>query len=108
VGAVHVPFESMMGIGTADMSILDSPELDLEWDMPSEPVLLTGDGHCWIALDYRRSGPAGEPSVVWFDNEVGEDLELAPDQTVRRALFSAGSSNDRRGGAAVARRAACR
>ena len=32
----------------------------------------------WIALDYRRCGPAGEPSVWWLDTERDESLELAP------------------------------
>ena len=46
--------------------------------MPDGLVLLTGDGHWWIALDYRESGPQGPPSVAWYDNEVGEDIQLAP------------------------------
>jgi hypothetical protein len=40
-------------------------------------VLLCGDGHWWIALDYRNA-PGGEPSVVWYDNELRQDLRLAP------------------------------
>jgi hypothetical protein len=50
-----------------------------EWGMPEGFVLLTGDGHWWIALDYRRSGPDGPPSVVWYDNEMDEDVQLAAD-----------------------------
>jgi len=74
----HVPFESLMGIGEPGRwtSILDSPYFNAEWGMPEELVHLSGDGHCWVALDYRTGG---EPSVVWFDNELGEDLQLAPD-----------------------------
>lgn len=75
----HVPFESMFGIGANGEGVLKSAELSREWGMPDDLVLLTGDGHWWIALDYRRSGSAGPPSVVWYDNEVGEDIQLARD-----------------------------
>ncbi|MEV4412786.1 hypothetical protein [Catellatospora sp. NPDC049609] len=30
-------------------------------------------------LDYREYGPGGEPSVAWFDTELGQDLRLARD-----------------------------
>ncbi|GAA0928089.1 hypothetical protein GCM10009557_93660 [Virgisporangium ochraceum] len=50
-----------------------------EWGLPSPVVLLSGDGHYWIALDYRTCGPAGEPPVVWLDVEAGQDLPIAPD-----------------------------
>ena len=73
----HVPFDSMFGIGANGEGVLQSAVLSREWRMPAGLVLLTGDGHWWIALDYRRSGSAGPPSVVWYDNEVGEDIQLA-------------------------------
>jgi SMI1-KNR4 cell-wall len=75
----HVPFDSMFGIGATGEGILRSAELSREWGMPDGLVLLTGDGHWWIALDYRRSGSARPPSVVWYDNEMGEDIQLAGD-----------------------------
>ncbi len=75
----HVPFEECFGIGSGYGSIMESPELSREWGQPAELVLLCGDGHWWIALDYRQCGPAGEPPVVWYDNEIGEDVRLAPD-----------------------------
>jgi hypothetical protein len=76
-----VPFETLMGIGTAErtLSLLDTPYLVKEWGLPSALVLLTGDGHWWIALDYRERAPDGEPSVTWLDTELGQDLQLAPD-----------------------------
>lgn len=72
----HVPFEDCSGIGDAFPSITDSPDLNAEWGQPEELVLLHGDGHWWVALDYR-AGREAEPAVVWFDNEVGEDVQLA-------------------------------
>jgi hypothetical protein len=64
----HAPFEECAGI--AEESVLvDSAYYNEEWGQPSELVLLSGDGHWWIALDYRACGPHGEPSVVYYDNE---------------------------------------
>ncbi|MFI1169966.1 SMI1/KNR4 family protein [Streptomyces melanogenes] len=77
----HVPLDGMMGIGRHknQPSLLDTPYLVEEWDLPSPLVLLSGDGHCWIALDYRRCGRHGEPSVTWFDTDLNTELTLAAD-----------------------------
>jgi SMI1-KNR4 cell-wall len=72
----HVPFEYCHGIGADGASITESPYLNGEWGQPDELVLLHGNGHYWIALDYRGDR-AADPRVVWFDNEVSEDLTLA-------------------------------
>ncbi|GAA1956877.1 SMI1/KNR4 family protein [Kitasatospora viridis] len=79
--ADHVPFDHLMGIGDRNrvLSLLDSPYLTREWELPAELVLLSGDGHQWIALDYRAGGRHAEPSVTWFDAEFGRELALAPD-----------------------------
>lgn len=70
----HVPFDQLLGVG-GRLSILDSPYLSSEWDLPRQVVVLSGDGHTWVALDYRRSS---EPSVTWFDVELESELALAP------------------------------
>ncbi|WLW57687.1 SMI1/KNR4 family protein [Streptomyces sp. YU58] len=77
----HVPFDVVMGIGHREqtLSMLDSPYLLEEWGLPADVVLLSGDGHYWIGLDYRACGRRGEPSVAWFDAEDGTELTLAPD-----------------------------
>jgi hypothetical protein len=77
----HVPFEGVAGIGRREgrESLFDSPCLVEEWGLPSPIVLLSGDGHCWIALDYRACGREGEPSVTWFDTELNVELGLAAD-----------------------------
>jgi len=46
-----------------------------EWRLPPRQVLLSGDGHWWITLDYRNSDV---PSVAWIDTECGEDIQVAP------------------------------
>lgn len=75
----HVPFETLMGIGDTEgrLSILDTPYLVDEWELPRPVVLLTGDGHWWIALDYRAGRP--EPSVTWLDADRQTELALATD-----------------------------
>ena len=46
-----------------------------EWGLPPRQVLLTGDGHWWISLDYR----AGDvPSVAWLAIDHGQDIQVAP------------------------------
>ncbi|MFF6772269.1 SMI1/KNR4 family protein [Streptomyces sp. NPDC012637] len=92
----HVPFDEMMGIGRHDdqLSLLDTAYLVEEWGLPSSVVLLSGDGHCWIALDYRACGKRGEPSVTWFDVETGTELPLATDFTEFVERLTAAASLD--------------
>ncbi|MET7646729.1 SMI1/KNR4 family protein [Streptomyces sp. NPDC005426] len=61
--ADHVPVDSLLGIGHRErmISVLDSPYLIEEWDLPAPVVLVSGDGHCWIGLDYRSGGRHGAP-----------------------------------------------
>jgi hypothetical protein len=79
----HVPFDQLFGIGPAGevdaLSLLDTPYLVQEWDLPTPCVLLSGQGHYWVALDYRICGSHGVPSVAWIDNEMEHELQLAPD-----------------------------
>ncbi|MEV7729089.1 SMI1/KNR4 family protein [Streptomyces sp. NPDC087917] len=77
----HVPFDELMGIGRSEgtVSLLDTPYLVEEWGLPSPIALVSGDGHSWIALDYRRCGSDGEPSVTWFDTDLDAELQLAVD-----------------------------
>ncbi|MFJ4797136.1 SMI1/KNR4 family protein [Kitasatospora purpeofusca] len=91
--ADHVPFESVLGIGHRErtISLFDSPYLVEEWSLPAPVVLLSGDGPCWIGLDYRASGRHGEPSVTWFDADDDSELALAPDfRSFVEGLTSAG------------------
>ncbi|MFV5997946.1 SMI1/KNR4 family protein [Streptomyces sp. NPDC056231] len=79
--ADHVPFGELMGIGHRErmVSLLDTPYLVEEWDLPSPVVLISGDGHYWIALDYRECGRQGQPSVTWLDTDLDMELRLAAD-----------------------------
>ncbi|MER6810915.1 SMI1/KNR4 family protein [Spirillospora sp. NPDC000708] len=77
----HVPLAELFGIGRREgtLSLFDTPYLVQEWGLPSPTVLLSGDGHYWIALDYRASGREGEPSVAWIDADLETELWLAAD-----------------------------
>jgi hypothetical protein len=76
----HVPLNDLAGIvvdpnhDTA-VNLLATPHMSQEWGLPPRQVLLSGDGHWWITLDYRRDA---EPSVSWIDVECGEDVQVAP------------------------------
>jgi hypothetical protein len=74
-----VPFTDLNGIGVpaeepGGLNILDRDYLAEEWGLPPKQVLLTGEGHWWITLDYRR-GPV--PQVSWIAGDAGEDFVLA-------------------------------
>lgn len=98
----HVPLDEVMGIGRLDghLSLLDTAYLVEEWGLPSPLVLLSGDGHCWIALDYRACGKEGEPSVTWLNVDDSTELPLAADfqAFVERLTTAASLDLDHAGG----------
>lgn len=76
----HVALDELFGIGNKDgptggHNLLDTANMTKEWGLPPNQVLLAGDGHWWITLDYRKRNV---PSIAWIDVEVGEDAQLAP------------------------------
>jgi hypothetical protein len=75
----HVPFDALAGIVTdpnheTAQNLLQTEYMTREWGLPTKQVLLSGDGHYWISLDYRKGSA---PSVAWIDVECGEDLQIA-------------------------------
>ena len=80
----HVAVNEIAGIDSREvLSLLDTPQLNDEWRQPRELILISGDGHWWIALDYRDCGPTGEPPVIFYENES----EGAPDELRLAASF---------------------
>lgn len=75
----HVPLSELFGIVTdqtieTGQNILDTAYLIEEWGLPDKHVLLSGDGHWWITLDYRQ----GEiPTIRWIDVECDQDIHVA-------------------------------
>src|SRR5262249_5489172 len=49
----------------------------------------TARRHFWVGLDYRNREPNSEPSVVWIDNEIGDELGLAPNFRTSASSFPA-------------------
>lgn len=72
----HINVDHIFGIGEEN-GILKSQYLIKEWDLPNNVVLISGDGHGWIALDYRNTRE--EPPIIYMDVDLGRIIELAPD-----------------------------
>jgi hypothetical protein len=75
----HVPLSELFGIVLDEnirtaQNIMDSEYMTEEWGLPEKQILLNGDGHWWITLDYRTSD---SPSVKWIDVECNEEVEVA-------------------------------
>ena len=60
-----IEVEYIEGIGKND-GILESEELIEEWELPKGLVLFSGDGHTWLAFDYRET--TANPPIVYVDN----------------------------------------
>ncbi len=75
----HVPFDELSGINLdleslSTFNLLNSLDLSDEWGLSEKQILLAGDGHYWITLDYRK----GEvPTVAWIDTECDQDMQVA-------------------------------
>ncbi|MFI2351738.1 hypothetical protein ACH492_32950 [Streptomyces sp. NPDC019443] len=69
-----------MGIGrrARTPSLLETPYLVREWDLPSPLVLLTGADTAGLPSTTAPVAPGG-PSVTWFDADLGTELALAAD-----------------------------
>lgn len=61
-----VYIDHIRGIGEGT-GILSSPYLIKEWDLPKGIIILSGDGHSFIALDYRNT--KHEPTVIYLDTD---------------------------------------
>ncbi|HLR43272.1 MAG TPA: SMI1/KNR4 family protein [Pseudogracilibacillus sp.] len=68
--------DELFGISTNEAEgILTSIYMREEWGLPENIILLSGDGHSWVFLDYRKS--VLEPSVSYLDQEAEKDYMLA-------------------------------
>lgn len=70
----HIQFNHLLGIAE-DEGIMDSSYLIKEWELPEGLVLINGDGHTWVAMDYRKTKE--NPTIHYFDVEMEEDFKLA-------------------------------
>lgn len=69
-----VKVEAIRGIGEEN-GILESDYFINEWNLPKDLILLDGDGHSWIGLDYRQKKE--NPPIVYMDTERDQLFELA-------------------------------
>ncbi|MFE0305379.1 SMI1/KNR4 family protein [Bacillus altitudinis] len=70
----HIQFNHLLGIAEGE-GIMDSAYLIKEWELPEGLVLINGDGHTWVAMDYRKTKE--NPPIHYFDVEMEEDFKLA-------------------------------
>ncbi|MCY9277090.1 SMI1/KNR4 family protein [Bacillus haynesii] len=70
----HVQVDYLLGLGKKE-GILESKAYIKEWGLPDNLILIHGDGHTWIALDYREMKE--NPPVHYFDSEFEENFRLA-------------------------------
>lgn len=70
----HIQFTHLRGIAEDD-GIMESEYLIEEWDLPKGLILINGDGHTWVAMDYRNTKE--NPPIHYFDVEMEEDFKLA-------------------------------
>lgn len=69
---IHI--DHILGVGEED-GILQSEYLIKEWELPTNIVLFSGEGHSWVAFDYRNTRE--EPPVIYIDADSEQVIELA-------------------------------
>ncbi|MEK3710077.1 SMI1/KNR4 family protein [Bacillus sp. FSL K6-1005] len=70
----HIEVDHIRGLGK-DLGILESEYLIKEWGLPQRLLLIQGDGHNWVALDYRQTNQ--NPPVHYFDFELNNDFKIS-------------------------------
>lgn len=56
-------------------SVFESERWVAEWGLPKNLVLIEGDGHHWLALDYRQS--VRNPKVTLIESDEGNSVMIA-------------------------------
>lgn len=73
----YIAVLELNGIGSGDDTILETDYYVGEWGLPSPIVILSGEGHWWIAFDYRVAHE--NPPIVFLDSDSGDTLYLSND-----------------------------
>ncbi len=66
-----VEVDYIYGIGS-NTGLFDSAYFQQEWVLPEGLLLFNGDGHTWLAFDYRKVSV--NPPIVYVDNY--EDVKI--------------------------------
>lgn len=81
----HIHIDHILGVGEED-GILQSEYLIKEWGLPTNIVLFSGEGHSWVAFDYRNTKK--EPPIIYIDSDSEQVIELAPNfETFLNGLY---------------------
>lgn len=79
IGEETISVDYLNGIGTkSGEGIWLSNSMKREWGLSNRFVYLFGDGHTWLALDYRRY-KGDNPPVTYIDLELGTKQVVAED-----------------------------
>lgn len=91
----HVPVQQIYGVG--EEGILQSPYLIEEWGLPKEIVVFSGDGHMWLAMDYRTV--KSEPPIIFVDADNERIVPIASSfADFLTDLYTADLPDDEEGG----------
>jgi hypothetical protein len=83
-GTTYASFYELMGVDPDGRGLFQIPYLRGEWSLPDWAVMFCGDGHTWLALDYRKPDA---PTVVWL--ESADEDEAPPAVTALAPSFEA-------------------
>ncbi|MCL1950600.1 MAG: SMI1/KNR4 family protein [Turicibacter sp.] len=73
----EVQIEYFLGVSDKNCEgILQSKFLIQEWELPNKIVLFSGDGHWWLAFDYRNHN-GSNPPIVYLDSDYAMDEIVA-------------------------------
>ena len=70
----HINVDHILGIGE-QQGIVESDYFINEWGLPENIVLFSGDGHSWVAFDYRNK--TEEPPILYIDIDAEQIIEIA-------------------------------
>ncbi|MFS0605580.1 SMI1/KNR4 family protein [Peribacillus frigoritolerans] len=73
-GESFVIVEHIKGIGSGN-GILENDYYIKEWELPEGLILFNGDGHTWLAFDYRDTTSA--PPIVYVDVDLEQTIQIA-------------------------------
>ncbi|MFE0505102.1 SMI1/KNR4 family protein [Peribacillus butanolivorans] len=73
-GETFVIVEHIKGIGAGN-GILENDYYIKEWELPEGLILFNGDGHTWLAFDYRNA--TSEPPIVYVDVDLEQIIQIA-------------------------------
>lgn len=91
----EIVIDYILGIGESeDEGVLTTIYMSKEWELPGDIVLLGGDGHTWVFLDYRKDKE--NPSVSYIDTETDVDVMIASNFTdfINKLSFDPSSEDD--------------